>query len=118
MIARGPRGVWTLKHAGQPVPAPKTTFIAAKPSLTHQVHLCALPHVLCMLHLDAKYGFFFPFFLGQITLPAILAQWTESSRTGELVTLHLLPYLHTTRAGDLPAKHMRDISHIHSEGNS
>ena len=45
LMWRGPKGVWTLKHANKPVPAPKTTFIAAKPSLTHQVTVFKLPYL-------------------------------------------------------------------------
>ncbi len=37
VCSRGPNGIWTLQHAGKPIPKCKTTFATAKPSYTHQV---------------------------------------------------------------------------------
>lgn len=37
MRCRGPEGVWTLERAGKPPPRLETSFMFAKPSLTHQV---------------------------------------------------------------------------------
>jgi mono-ADP-ribosyltransferase sirtuin 6 len=34
---RGPGGVWTLQRAGKPPPRLQTSFVYAKPSLTHMV---------------------------------------------------------------------------------
>jgi mono-ADP-ribosyltransferase sirtuin 6 len=34
---RGPNGVWTCQRAGKPAPKLHTSFVYAKPSLTHQV---------------------------------------------------------------------------------
>ena len=40
---RGPDGVWTCQRAQRPPPSLSTSFVAAKPSLTHQA--CALTHL-------------------------------------------------------------------------
>jgi mono-ADP-ribosyltransferase sirtuin 6 len=34
---RGPNGVWTCQRAGKPPPKLHTSFVYARPSLTHQV---------------------------------------------------------------------------------
>lgn len=34
---RGPKGIWTLQRDGQPLPRLQTSFVYAKPSLTHMV---------------------------------------------------------------------------------
>lgn len=34
---RGPSGVWTLQHAGKPLPRASVSFANATPTLTHQV---------------------------------------------------------------------------------
>lgn len=36
---RGPQGVWTLQRKGLPLPKLQTSFVYAKPSLTHQALL-------------------------------------------------------------------------------
>jgi mono-ADP-ribosyltransferase sirtuin 6 len=36
---RGPQGVWTLQRKGLPLPKLHTSFVYAKPSLTHQALL-------------------------------------------------------------------------------
>lgn len=35
-LRRGPNGIWTLQRSKKPLPAMKTTFVAARPSYTHQ----------------------------------------------------------------------------------
>lgn len=42
MPCRGPKGIWTLQRAGQPLPRPKVSFTHATPSLTHQARAAEL----------------------------------------------------------------------------
>ena len=43
---RGPAGIWTLQRARKPIPAFKTSFGIAKPSLTHQVDCYFTAHAV------------------------------------------------------------------------
>ena len=47
---RGPNGVWTCQRALRPPPRLSTSFVSAKPSLTHQVCPLTSPMTLSSVH--------------------------------------------------------------------